>query len=502
MKITRNNIDELNATIKIEIEEVDYEENLNKKLKKYAKKVQLKGFRPGKVPVGIVKKMYGDNVKMEEVNKVLQKSISDYLADADKEINIFGDILPNEKEQPNINIKKDTNFVFAFDIGIIPKYEVNYEEMTVPKYNISIEQDIIDKQIESIKNQFGNFVDEENTSDKSKLTIDINELDKDGNILNEGIKREAQSILIDMVKDKEIKKQLIDTQKEEIHTINLKKAYPNEADLSGLLGIDKEKVKDLDSLFQIKINKIEKYVPGELNQELYDKAFGKDNVKTYEEFIEKVREQFQAAYSKNSDSQFNRDIQEKLLETVEIQFPDEFIQRWQNDKQRDVKDIKERKTKEKIKEEYPEYKQSLKWHHIKKYIIEKNKLEVTEDDILEANKQITISQFAQYGMPMESLTDEILTNIVKENMKKQKDNEKYYMTEYAADIKMLEFLKTKVIEEPKEVTIDEFQSIINKINTKEEITEEKVLEEQDTEKKDIEEIKIEEKKTDDENADA
>ena len=460
MEITKNKIDELNYTIIVNIKEADYQEAVADSLKKYRKQVQLKGFRPGKAPIGLMKKMYGKQVLIEEVNKLLSESVDNYIKK--EKLDILGELLPSEKEKTSFNIDKDKDFTFAFDIGLLPEINFNLDDFSTLRYDIIVDDNMLNKEIEHIQKNYGKYVEEEKATEKSKLTIDIAEIDKENKIIEAGVSNKEQIILVEMIKDEEIKKQIIGAEKDAIFNIDLKKAFPNEADLSALLAIDKTKLSEIESKFQIKINNIEKHVQAEINQELFDNAFQDKNLKTEEEFKELVTSNLKKTLSEYSTGKLQTDIKEDLMKNINVDFPEEFIVKWQLSLNNKEKDEKKRQTKEQIEKNLPKYLEQMKWELIKRKIVRDNKLEITQENEIDANKKITINQFVNYGIPMQNLNDELITNIAKQNYEKLKDEEKYQIRELAMEDKVFSYLIENINSELKDISIDDFNKLFEK----------------------------------------
>jgi len=472
MEITRKETGDLMGVMTIKISENDYQEGVTKSLKKLRQQVQMKGFRPGKAPLGLIKKMHGNQVLIEEVNKVLGTKTEEYIRE--ENLRLFGDLLPRH-EETSFDIAKSKDFTFAFDYGLFPEVDIDLAEQKFTSYKISVSEEEIDKEIENFRKQNGTFEEEEEAVEKSQLEIKLVETGKEG---DEALKSEGK-ILVDMIQDEEIKKQFIGLKKEAKLTIDVKKAFTNEADLAGLLKIEKEKLAEINNDFEIEVVKIEKFVVAELNQELFDKAFGEGNVKSEEELRAKFKEEIAKAYEKYSKNRFNADAQKELMK-IELKSPDEFITKWLLSKEEGKENAK---TKEEVEKDLPQFKEELKWHSIKAYFLEKSGGEISREEEIEANKKLTLSQLSQYGLPTGSLNDELLTQIATESLDKLKENERYYVKEIAIEDKVFEYISANTEAIEKEVSMDEFQNLDKKIDTaKLDLTKEKIEEVKNEEK--------------------
>ena len=267
--------------------------------------------------------------------------------------------------------------------------------------------------------------------------------------------------------DEKIKKQFINSKKDDIINFDIKKAFTNETDLAAMLNIKKEELADLAPNFQAKITKIEKFVPAEINQELFDKAFGEGKIKSKEEFNNKIKEQLTESYENVSTNRLKSDLKKIIMDSIEMQFPEDFIIRWQLSQNENAKDEKQIKTKEQIEKELPSFKDELKWYSIKGKVMTDNEMKITKEDEINANKILTYSQFMNYGIPAANLTDELITNIATENLEKLNENDKYYIREIAMEEKVFDFLIKNISIETKNITFEEFQNLDKKIDTKE-----------------------------------
>ncbi len=479
MEITRKNTGELTGTLIIKIEEKDYEVEVTKSLKKIKQKAQLKGFRPGKAPLGLIKKFHGKQVIVEEVNKILGTKIDDYIKE--ENMKLFGDLLPNKTEDTSFDVKNSKDFKFAFDFGLFPTLNIDLASHNIKLYNIAATNAEVDTEIEHYIKQNGSFIPDEVANRKSQLKVNLKEANKND---AEALISEEQLILIEFIKDKEIKKQFIGLKKGAKLTIDIKKAFTNETDLAALLKIEKEKLSEISENFEVEILEVEKFEIAELNQELFDKTFGKDVIKSEEELKLNFAKQIQEAYRTYSLNKFNVDAQEELMKTPKADLPTDFLLKWQ-----EVENSKlaEPKTKEEIEAELPTFQKQLKWQIIKYHILEANKLKVSEEDEINANKKLTLNQFVQYGIPVNSVTDDMLTNIATESYSKLKDNEKAHVKEIAIEDKVFNFIYNNATVISEEVTMEEFKNL-NEIDSKTEDKEEK------NEEISIADLKIEDEK--------
>ena len=450
MDITEEKVDNLNAILKIQIGKEDYESRVGDVLKDYKKKVRLDGFRPGKVPVGLIKKMYGKAVLIEEINKIVSESISKYLID--KDLKILGEPLPSDKEQKTIDWDNQTDFEFAFDLGLAPEFDMNLSKKDkIPFYEIKIDQKLRDTYIENYTRRYGTFTPVEMAGEKEMLKGSIRQIDAEGNIAENGIYAEDTSFSIEIIKDKKIKDKFVDARIKDVINFDIKKAFPNDQEIASILYINKDDVPALSPYFQFTINEISRFENAELNQEFFDKAFGKDKVKTVEEFEILVENEIKNNLTREEEFKFSLDVKEKTINKLEIELPVEFLKKW-------LVRINEGKVaKEEIDKDFEKFEKDLKWQLIKDKIIKENEIKVTEDEALDYAKKVTLMQFQQYGMT--NIPDEQLENYAGGLLKKEEENKRIYEKKY--EEKVIEFIKELVKIDHKEVTADEFNKLFD-----------------------------------------
>ncbi|PLX23978.1 MAG: trigger factor [Marinilabiliales bacterium] len=447
MNIVKENTSDLTAVLKVNISEKDYTEKVENVLKDYRKKARIDGFRPGKVPTGLIKKMYGKGILVEEVNKLISESLTNYIRD--EKLNSLGEPLPTEN-QKTADFDTETEFEFSFDVALAPEVEVKISKKDkVPYYEIKVDKKLLETHTDNYARRFGEFKDVEETTDNEMLTGNFVQLNAEGNVLENGIKAEEVKITIEYIKDEEIKKSLAGQKVGDVVKLDVRKAYPSDSEIASMLRIDKEVAKNVTGDFQFEIAKVQRFDKAEINQELYDKAFGKDIVKSDAEFKAKVTEEIKSNFVRETDYRFLIDAKEKFVQKINPELPTEFLKRW-------LTVANEGKfTAEQIEEEFPKFEDDLKWQLIKDQIIRDNEIKVEEKDVLEAAKEVTAAQFAQYGLA--NLPDEQLEQYAQEILKK--DNERRNLYEKKFEDKVVDFIKDSVKLDTKEITVEEFQKL-------------------------------------------
>lgn len=446
MEVVKNQIDELNATLTVHVTKDDIAENVEKSIKEFRRKANVPGFRPGHVPAGLVKKMYGNAIIAEELNKIVSSSLSEYLV-AEK-LNVLGDPLPSKKQE-QVDFATQDKFEFVFDIGLSPEFEVKLTKRDkVNKYLIKVDDEMIAKYIESYQQRFGSFQNAKKSSEESMLKVDLVQLDDKSEILTDGVAVEDASISIKIIKDEEIKKQFVGVEEGTIIDFDLKKAFPNDAEISSLLNIEKEKVEELGAQFRATVNEVKEFAKAEVNQSLFDNVFGDNAVKDEKEFKARIIEDIRASFSRETKFKMMLDIREKLAEKLEISLPEDFLKRWIIATNKEV-------TAEQIEEEFPRFITDLKWTLIKSKIAKENELKVSEEELKSAAKQQLLAQFSQYGMSY--IPDEYLDKYAIEMLQKESEANKLY--EQEIEDKVVDFVAEAIKTEEKEVTIEEFNEL-------------------------------------------
>jgi len=450
MNITKETIDALNGIIKLSIEKADYEEAVSKTLKDYGKKVNMPGFRAGKVPAGLVKKMYGKAILADEVNKLMSQKLFKYIHD--EKLNILGEPLPNENEQKKIDWDKDENFEFVFDIAFAPEFSIALDKRSkIPFYEIEVDDAMINEQVESYTTRFGENKAAEVVEEKETVRGEFVQLDADGNILEDGIKASDALIAVDTIKNEDVKDQFIGKKISDVLTFSPKAAFENDGEVAHLLNIDKEAAGKLEGNFSYTITTINKFIPAEINENFFKKVFGEETeVKTEEEFRSKIAAEIKDSYAMSSEYKFGIDAKENLIKKANFELPVEFLKRW-------ILTTNNKMTAEQIDSEWSNFEVDLKWQLIKEKLIKENNLEVSEEEVRQAAKEMAIMQFRQYGM--NNIPDEHLENYANSILEKEEDKQRFY-TKKLED-KIFEVVKEKVNVETKEINRDEFNKLFN-----------------------------------------
>lgn len=454
MNIVKENKDALNAVLKLKIVKTDYNDRVETILKDYRKKAKFDGFRPGMVPVGMVKKMYGKHVLMEELNKMVSESLSKFIID--EKLHLLGDPLPNLDDRSPLDLDNQEEFEFSFDIGLAPEFEVQLEKnKSYPYYKIIAEEKVIEDQISRHASRYSTIIQAEDASEKAMLKGDIAQLDEQGNILEDGIAKDSVIISPAVIRDEDEKKKFITAKKGNSIDFDIKKAFPNNTEISSMLSIPKETAETLSGSFRYTINEITEYIPHEINEDLFKSVYGEE-VKTEAEFRSRIKEEIERFYIKESDFKFLLDIKDGLIDSLNFDLPEAFLKRWLVATNKEL-------TEDRVEKEYPLFTKDLKWQLIKEKIIRANEINVEEEEVLASAKEALLLQFQQYGLS--SIPDEHLTNYAKETLKKEEEKRKFYEKKY--EDKVIEFLKEAVTLTDKEITPEDFNKLFAEETRKE-----------------------------------
>ena len=446
MKITFDCPDKINGVMTMVIEPADYQEKVEKTLKDYRKKAQVPGFRPGQVPMGMIKRQYGTAAKVDEVNRLISEKLYGYIQE--NKIQMLGEPLPNQEKQKPQDFEKEGDLEFVFDIAVAPEMKAELTDKDkLTYYDIKVDDKLIDDQVQMYASQAGEFKDAETFSGNDTLTGALRELDQKGNTKEDGLSNEAAMIMPAYIKEDKQRKLFDGAKKGDVITFNPKKAYPDsDAEVAALLKVDKEQVKDLDSDFSYQINEIRHFQPAEVNQQLFDRVFGEGTVKDEKAFREKIAETIKPQLQGNSDYKFLIDLRAYMEKKVgEVAFPEALLKRvmLQNNKDKDA-DYVEKNFEGSIKE--------LKWHLIKEQLVAANQIKVEDADVKAVAKDAIRQQFAQYGMS--NVPDDVLENYAAEQLKKRENIDGF--VDRAVDQKLVETLKTVVKLTKKEVSLEDF----------------------------------------------
>lgn len=450
MNITKNQIDNLNATIKIELGKEDYAERVEKALKDYQKKVVVNGFRPGKAPMGIVKKMYGNSLLVDEINKVLGESLNNYIKEND--LRILGEPLPNETEQKEVNLEAD-KLEFFYDIALSPEVNAKMSKREkIPYYRIKVDDEMIDKQIESICKGHGEMVEVEEIEGTEYLKGELIELDENGQPKEGGIKNEDASMSLHYMKDEEALNAFKGKKVGEEVKFNAVKAYPNKTDFAAMLGVKKEESESAGENYCFIIKEIKRFVDAEVNEDLFTKLYGAGVVKDAADFRTRVKLDIENQLKGHSEYRFTIDAKEKMVKKNEdVVLPEAFLKRW-------IVAVNENMTMEQVDKDFADYRDEFKWQLVKSAIVKEFDVKVEAEDMKVEGRQIAAAQLQQYGLY--GLTDEQLDGFAAKLLEDQKQREHLY--ERALDNKVYSVIRENVKLDEQEISMADFEKLFQK----------------------------------------
>lgn len=449
MKISFENPDKVNGLLTLTVEEADYKENVEKTLKNYRKKANVPGFRPGMVPMGMIKRQFGTTAKVDEINKLLGEQIYKYVKD--NNIQMQGEPLPSDKQEP-VDMEKEAPYTFMFDIAVAPEFKAELTgDDTIDYYTITVDDKIIDQQIDVFASRAGHYDKVEDYQANDMLKGDIRELDENGNTKEGGITVEGAVLMPEYIKVEDQKKLFDGAKLGDIITFNPKKAYPeSDIEVSSLLKMKKEEVADLTADFSYQITEISRYVKAEVNQELFDQVYGKDVIKDEKDFREKIAEGLKAQFAVDSDFKFIQDVRKYLVDKVgALTYPDALLKRIMLNNNKD-------KGEEFVEKNYEQSIKELTWHLIKEQLVKANGIKIEDADIEETAKEAAKAQFAQYGM--NNIPEEYIENYAKDMLKKREYIDSF--VDRSIDRKLTEILKNVVKLENKTATLEEFNKMM------------------------------------------
>ena len=452
MKISFENPDKLNGLLTIVVEEADYKEEVEKALKDYRKRANIPGFRPGQVPMGLLKRQVGPQVKMDAINKILGENLQKYIVD--NKIHMLGQPMASETQEA-VELEKPAPYTFKFDIAIAPEFNIELTNKdTIDYYEIKVDDKLIDQQVEMFASRAGHYdkAEEFEPEKRDMLKGDIRELDANGNTLEGGITVEGAVMMPQYIKVDDQKKLFDGSKLGDIITFNPRKAYPEgDAEIASLLKIDRKEVENHTGDFSYQITEISRFVNAENNKELWDSVYGAEaNINDEAAFRAAIAEGISKQLERDSDYKFMQDLRAYADKKVgDLQFPDALLKRVMLANNED-------KGAEFVEKNYEPSIKELKWHLVRDQIAKANNIQVEDADIRESAAQMARAQFAQYGM--NNVPAEYVNNYFEEMMKKRENIDSFI--EAALDRKLSVALKSVVKLKKKSVSLDEFNKLM------------------------------------------
>lgn len=449
MKISFENPDKVNGLMTLTVEEVDYKDKVEKELKDIRKKANIPGFRPGMVPMGLIRKQAGLQTKMNVVNRVVGEELYKYVRE--NNIQMLGEPLPSEKQEP-VDLEGEAPYTFLFDVAVAPEFTVELSDKDkVDYYEIKVDDKLIDQQVDYYASRFGRNEKVDTFEGNDMLKGDLRELNEDGSTKEGGLEVESAVMMPEYIKVEEQKELFKGAKLGDIITFNPRKAYPdNDAEVSSLLKIDRAAVNKHEGDFSYQITEISRFMKAEVNQELFDNVFGKDAVKDEKAFRERLADGLKGQMQGNSDWKFFQDLRKYVEGKIgTLTYPDAILKRVMklNNKDKDDKYVEDN------------YEQSIKeltWHLAKEQLVSKCEIKIEDKEVKDAAIAQARAQFAQYGMT--DIPEEYLENYANDMLKKEENLQGF--VDRAIDNKLTAALKNVVKLNKKTVTFDEFNKLI------------------------------------------
>ncbi|MCB0477304.1 MAG: trigger factor [Crocinitomicaceae bacterium] len=447
MDIVREDIDALNALLRVKIKPEDYKEKVDQTLADYRKKANVPGFRKGKIPMGVIKKQYGKPVLADELNKVINDSLYDFINK--NELNILGNPIPKEDEEIVGDWDNPGEFEFVYEIGFSPEFNLSLSAKS--KYNyykVKVDKKLVDQQIEDIRKRYGKLISEKEVSEKDMILGQFVELDDSGAVKEGGVMN-SSTISMEFVEDKKVQKELLGKKVGDVVVLDPKSVSKGESDMAAMLGIKAEELASISNKFNFTINEVKRMEPADLNEEFFTKIFPDGSVKTEADMRKKVEEDLAKMFDQDSERILSRDVSEDLVEKTKMDFPNDFLKKWI------LASSKEDVTMEMIENDYDNYTTGLKWQLIQNKIFKDNEIKIESEEVINYTKGLLVNQYAQYGLPAPE-ENELIASARKVLENRDEANRIYDMM---SSDKLLDFFKETVKLNVKEVSYDDFVKI-------------------------------------------
>ena len=451
MNISFENPDKVNGVLTLTIEKDDYQAEVDKTLKDYRKKANVPGFRVGQAPIGLIKRQFGASVKADVVNKLIGKNLNDYIKD--NNIDMLGEPLANANQVPQ-DLEADGPYTFIFDIAVAPEFKIELTaDDSIDYYDIDVDDKLVSQQVEMFQSRAGHYdkVEEYDGSQNDMLKGDLRELDADGNAKEDGIVVEAAVLMPEYIKVDDQRALFDGAKLGSVITFNPKKAYPeSNAEIKSLLKIDDAKAEELTSDFTFLVTEISRYTKAEVNQELFDQIYGKDNVKDEADFRQKIAEGIKHQLKSDTDYKFLLDVRAYAENKVgELTFPNELLKRI-------MLNNNQEKGEAFVNEHFDASIKELKWSLIKNQLVKAAEIKIEDADVKAVAVEAARIQFAQYGM--NNVPEEYLEKYANDMLKDKNyiDN----LVERAIDVKLADAVKKVVKLNQKTISLDDFNKMM------------------------------------------
>lgn len=446
MNIIREELAEGTALLKIQVTPQDYQEAIDKNIEKYRKSASMPGFRKGKIPVSLVKKQYGKSFLADELNKIINDSLAGYISD--NKLDLLGRPIPAKLETKG-DFDNPSDFEFPYEIATVPEFKVALDGRTALTYNVvNVDDKLIDEQVEDLRRRYGKLVSAEKVGEKDLVLATLTELNDDESVKEDGVSN-SSTISMEFLDHDKSKKALLSKKIGDTLIVNPFDISKDDDDTASMLGIKKEELANISEKFELKITEIKQMEMAEINQDLFDKLFGKDSIKSEAELRERVKDDLSKMFNENSDKLLMNDAYDHLMDKTELSLPADFMKRWillNSDTSVSMEDIER---------DYVHYEKSMKWQLIQGKIFKDNNLQLQREEVMDYAKGLLTRQFAQYGMPITD--DEMLTSYAERVLGDGKESKQIY--DMIAEQKLIEYIKSTAKLNENKVTHQEFSKI-------------------------------------------
>ena len=446
MNVIREDVNAMSALLKVQIAPADYQNKVATALEKYRKQSKIPGFRPGKVPMGMIQKQYGKALLAEELNKMVSDSLYKYVNE--NNIEILGNPIPKEDVEVVGDFNNPGDFEFTYEIGLSPQINVNLEKAKFDYVKVKIDADLVEKQLDDLRRRYGKLVASEKVGESDMILAQFVELNEDDSIKAGGIMH-SSTISMEFVEDKATKKELTGKAIGDKVVVDPAKVSRGGKDTAAMLGITEEQLESVSPKFQMTINEIRHMELAELNEELYTKLFADGSVNTEAELKERIAKDLEQMFANDSDRLLTRFVYDHLLEKTDVQLPTDFLKRWiQLSNEKPI-------TMEEIEAQFEGYEKGMKWQLIQGHIFKVNNLKVEQAEVIEFTKGLLVNQYAQYGIPAPE-EKELTASAIQVLQNKEESSRVYDML---AETKLTQYFKNTVKLKDKEVSYDEFVAL-------------------------------------------
>lgn len=437
MNVVEEKIDDLNAVLRISVAPEDYQDKVDGLIKKYRKDANIPGFRPGKTPLSLIQKKYGRSILADELNKIVNESLNNFIQSNNLEI--LGNPLPKADEELKGDFNNPSEFVFAYEIGLAPSFELEINKKQKFDYlMVDIDKTMLDKEVDNLARRYGKLVEAEKVSDRDMVIGTFTS--KDGTISN------SSTISMEFIEDKKVVKAITGSKVGDNLTLDPAAVSKDDKDLAAMLGIEESEIVNVPKDLNFKITEIKTMIPAAIDQELFDKLFGADTIKSEAELREKIKGDLTNMFQNDSDKLFSQKVTDTVIEKTKFDLPEKFLKRWIQESSKDEISLDE------IDADFDNYKKSLKWQLIQNKIIKDNNMQVQAPEVMDYTKGLLVNQYAQYGMPAPA--DEELETQAKNVLSNQEEANKIYENIYG--FKIMTFFKENVKLNEKALPYDKF----------------------------------------------